>query len=162
MKTKMKNLDSEVEKRYKLFKAYTSHDSLVGKIEGASKKSENLEKILQNKDKQHFMKMSQIQKQMNEKFDKQGNEILQLQEKIKSLQFSSTTHRRVMIANQINGVKKRVVSISSNSHSRKDSNSPDRVLKIDVQKKERNSGVSQKSKYIPMDQRAKSDDNDRG
>ena len=51
MKTKMKNLDSEVEKRYKLFKAYTSHDSLVGKIEGASRKSENLEKTLVNKDK---------------------------------------------------------------------------------------------------------------
>ena len=78
MKTKMKNLDSEVEKRYKLFKAYTSHDSLVGKIEGASRKSENLEKTLVNKDKQHFMRMSQIQKQMNDKFDKQENEILQL------------------------------------------------------------------------------------
>ena len=51
MKTKMKNLDSEIEKRYKLFKAYTSHDSLTSKIEEASKKSENLEKILMNKDK---------------------------------------------------------------------------------------------------------------
>ena len=57
MKTKMKNLDSEVEKRYRLFKAYTSHDSLVGKIEEASKKSQNLEKMLLNKDKSHFLKI---------------------------------------------------------------------------------------------------------
>ena len=57
MKTKMKNLDSEVEKRYRLFKAYTSHDSLVGKIEEASKKSQNLEKMFLNKDKSHFLKI---------------------------------------------------------------------------------------------------------
>ena len=51
IKTKMKGLESEVDKRYKLFKAYTSHDSLVGKIEEATKKSQNLEKMLLNKDK---------------------------------------------------------------------------------------------------------------
>ena len=55
-----------------------------------------------------------------------------------------------MIANQINGAKKRVVSISPNS---KSSTSPDRKLKIDIKKDQQR--VSQK--YVPLNERAKSD-----
>lgn len=60
MKEKIKSLDSDVEKKYKLFKAYTTHDSLVQKIEEFETKNVNLEKMLTNKDKSHFLKINAI------------------------------------------------------------------------------------------------------
>ena len=51
MKEKVGNLENEVEKKYKLFKAYTSHDSLQSKIDEMQIKVLNFEKMLQNKDK---------------------------------------------------------------------------------------------------------------
>lgn len=75
IKHKFGLLETEVEKRYKLFKAYTTHDQLQSKLDDMDKKVSNFEKMLQNKDKQHFLKLMAINTSITEKFDKHNEEI---------------------------------------------------------------------------------------